>query len=413
MDRLRVRSQCHVVDRRKDTFWPPPSERAGDIAASRGASRPSPRPSLTSSLLTQIPENRKLKKLPQLPDATSDGVQKEGRRTGPPKRAGPGGGGGLLRRRRRRCRRRRRPSGRNPRRRTTAHLRRTTRRARRCSQLFYVASPDKSMKATSEAYFSWVSRILPRAPFEHSKPSRRKALNPDAVNCAPEMSGSKGQKVNASLGFTAPRDEEGKDYAPDLSGVDSQPGTRGPEGVPPTGSSSNPTALRKILRKSWDKANHSTKGRQTRRGYRTDSQYRTLFYSPLIQELEGGGGDDGGGPGGTRTGTCTDDEQHDDDEHAHANVDHSEGTGVLTCSNLLRHALQTGRSAVRPLRSAAIVWLQWFGRCPEGGCDARGPAHGTRAVSRRLNPAHQRLEAPLGGSGQRAQRGGRPGGRGE
>ena len=25
------------------------------------------------------------------------------------------------------------------------------------------------------------------------------------------------------------------------------------------------------------------------------------------------------------------DDEHDDDEHAHANVDHSEGTGVLTC----------------------------------------------------------------------------------
>ena len=32
----------------------------------------------------------------------------------------------------------------------------------RCSQLFY-AELDKSMKATSKAYFSWVSRILSRA----------------------------------------------------------------------------------------------------------------------------------------------------------------------------------------------------------------------------------------------------------
>jgi hypothetical protein len=34
----------------------------------------------------------------------------------------------------------------------------------RCSQLFY-AELDKSMRATSKAYFSWVSRILSRAPF--------------------------------------------------------------------------------------------------------------------------------------------------------------------------------------------------------------------------------------------------------
>ena len=195
----------------------------------------------------------------------------------------------------------------------------------RCSQLFY-AELDKSMKATSKAYFSWVSRILSRAPFEHSKPWWRKGLNLDAVNCGPGMYSSKGQKINASLGFTAPRDEEGKDYALDLSGVDIDLEHEAKECI--HWIELNSTALRKILKK-WDKANHSTKGRQTLRRYWTDSQYQMLF-SPLILELRAVAGMMEGGLEGPHWNLH--DDEHDDDEHAHANVDHSEGTGVLTCS---------------------------------------------------------------------------------
>mmetsp|Transcript_2554 Transcript_2554/g.10960 ORF Transcript_2554/g.10960 Transcript_2554/m.10960 type:complete len:216 (-) Transcript_2554:201-848(-) len=122
----------------------------------------------------------------------------------------------------------------------------------------------------------------------------------------------------------------------------------------------------------------------------------------------GGGGDDGGGPGGTALEPAR---RRARRRRARARQRRSQrGHGRVDVLHLLRHALQTGWSAVRPRvlpRLSAPV-----GGCPEGGCDARGPAHGTRAVSRRPNPAHQRLEAPLGGSGQRSQRGGRPGGRG-
>ena len=182
------------------------------------------------------------------------------------------------------------------------------------------------MKATSKAYFSWVSRILSRAPFEHSKPWWRKGLNLDAVNCGPGMSSSKGQKINASLGFTAPRDEEGKDYALDLSGVDIDLKQEAKECL--HWIELNSTALRKILKK-WDKVNHSTKGRQTLRRYWTDSQYQMLF-SPLILELRAVAGMMEGGLEGPHWNLH--DDEHDDDEHAHTNVDQSEGTGVLTCS---------------------------------------------------------------------------------
>ena len=150
----------------------------------------------------------------------------------------------------------------------------------RCSSLFY-AELDKSMKATSKAYFSWVSRILSRAPFEHAKPWWRKGLNLDVGNCGPAMGGSKGTAIDASLGFTAPKDEEGKDYAPDLSGMDIDLEHEAKECL--HWIELNSTALRKILKK-WDKANHSTVGRKTLRRYWTDSQFQMLF-SPLILEL--------------------------------------------------------------------------------------------------------------------------------
>ena len=166
---------------------------------------------------------------------------------------------------------------------------------------------------------------MSRAPFEHGKPWWRKGLNLDAVNCGPGMYGSKGQKVNASLGFNEPRDEDGKDYAPDLSGVDIDLEHEAKECL--HWIELNSTALRKILKK-WDKANHSTKGRQTLRRYWTDSQYQMLF-SPLILELRAVAGMMEGGLEGPHWNLH--DDEHDDDEHAHANVDHSEGTGVLTC----------------------------------------------------------------------------------
>ena len=87
------------------------------------------------------------------------------------------------------------------------------------------------------------------------------------------MYSSKGQKINASLGFTAPRDEEEKITPRPLRGGH-RSGTRGEGCI--HWIELNSTALRKILKK-WDKANHSTKGRQTLRRYWTDSQYQMLF----------------------------------------------------------------------------------------------------------------------------------------
>lgn len=195
----------------------------------------------------------------------------------------------------------------------------------RCSSLFY-AELDKSMKATSKAYFSWVSRILSRAPFEHAKPWWRKGLNLDVGNCGPAMGGSKGTAIDASLGFTAPKDEEGRDYAPDLSGMDIDLEHEAKECL--HWIELNSTALRKILKK-WDKANHSTVGRKTLRRYWTDSQFQMLF-SPLILELRAVAGMMEGGLEGPHWNLH--DDEHEDDEHAHANLDETDGDmSVLSC----------------------------------------------------------------------------------
>ena len=306
------------VDGQKNTFKCP--LRAAEHRRVPRRLSPVPATIADLSLLTKIPENRKLKKLRNC-RCHMDCVQKEEENT-PLKRADPeeeaaffsDDGDAATEN----------AVGEKSAAQDNGTPQKDDAPCERCSQLFY-AELDKSMKATSKAYFSWVSRILSRAPFEHSKSWWRKALNLDAVNCGPGMSSSKGQKINASLGFTAPRDEEGKDYALDLSGVDIDLEHEAKECI--HWIELNSTALRKILKK-WDKANHSTKGRQTLRRYWTDSQYQMLF-SPLILELRAVAGMMEGGLEGPHWNLH--DDEHDDDEHAHANVDHSEGTGVLTC----------------------------------------------------------------------------------
>ena len=306
------------VDGQKNTFKCP--LRAAEHRRVPRRLSPVPATIVDLSLLTKIPENRKLKKLRNC-RCHMDCVQKEEENT-PLKRADPeeeaaffsDDGDAATEN----------AVGEKSAAQDNGTPQKDDAPCERCSQLFY-AELDKSMKATSKAYFSWVSRILSRAPFEHSKSWWRKALNLDAVNCGPGMSSSKGQKINASLGFTAPRDEEGKDYALDLSGVDIDLKQEAKECL--HWIELNSTALRKILKK-WDKVNHSTKGRQTLRRYWTDSQYQMLF-SPLIMELMAVAGMMEGGLEGPHWNLH--DDEHDDDEHAHANVDHSEGTGVLTC----------------------------------------------------------------------------------
>ena len=77
----------------------------------------------------------------------------------------------------------------------------------KCTALFY-RELDKSMKATSRAYFRWVSKILSSAPLAQHKPWWRKALGGGARIAA---AGTRASSLtySAAPGHHLPRDPRG------------------------------------------------------------------------------------------------------------------------------------------------------------------------------------------------------------
>lgn len=200
----------------------------------------------------------------------------------------------------------------------------------KCTALFY-RELDKSMKATSRAYFRWVSKILSSAPLAQHKPWWRKALGGGCADsgggnarvvadlfCGAGTSSSAGSKGKSPDGA----DEEEGDV--NFGGLDLDLETEARECL--HWIELNSTALRKILKK-WDKTNHSSKGREQLRKYWSDSKYQML-YSPLILELRAVAGMlEGGGEGPHWKLDGTDGDGED-------NLDHlGVGDGnMLTCS---------------------------------------------------------------------------------